>query len=139
MADFVDTYKLKAEKLVQEKKVQDLIFSEGTYQIKVINSDEYWPLLQVGEEGQINDFLCGCENSENGCVHSTAAYLKIMQKGTPLHVLFRNSFFNELFKIIAQRQGFDPDFLEKKEGGIISSALYMPHCFHTGALVGFAQ
>lgn len=116
MANFVKTYKEKAKNLLAENKLPELIFSEGTYQVKVLDEEEYWPLLQIDDRGEVLDTLCGCDSPGPGCVHLAAAYMKIMAEGKPLHVLFRDSFFHQIFLIVAKRQGFQPDFLKKEEG-----------------------
>lgn len=115
MADFVESFSKKAHLLIKEGKVSEMIFSEGTYQVKVIDKEEYWPFLQIDDSGKLLDSLCGCDSNGDGCAHLGAAYLVIMKEGAPLHVLFRDSFFNHLFKAIAQRHGLDSSFLKKKE------------------------
>ena len=52
MLGFIENFKKKALKLLEEEKVSDLFFSRGTYQLKVIESNkEYWPLLQIDDQG----------------------------------------------------------------------------------------
>jgi SNF2 family DNA or RNA helicase len=116
MADFLKGFEKEAKALIEENKVSELIFSEGTYQVKVLDGEEYWPFLQIDDEGKVLDSLCGCDSPDQGCEHLAAAYMKIKAGKEPLHVLFRGSFFNQIFLVIAKRQGFTPDFLKKDEG-----------------------
>ena len=72
---------LKAGKaLLQEGKVEDLLFSEGTYQVDVREGKEHvWPFLQIDDEGKLKDHFCTCPEAEasSRCMHQAAAWLKI--------------------------------------------------------------
>ncbi len=107
--------------LLEEGKVEAILFSEGTYQVEVKDGkDHFWPFLQLGDEGQLKDHFCTCSKAEQGggCSHQSAAWLKIFNdKNTPLHVRFRSSLWNQLCQIAGRRHGYDVSVLKKIAGG----------------------
>jgi len=110
-----------AKKLLEEKGVLSVLFSEGTYQIEVLESKKpkktLWPFLQVSDTGEVIDAFCTCEAAERkgSCVHLVAAYLSIMN-GEPLHVRFRESLWHEIGLICLERHGDKPEALKKVKG-----------------------
>jgi SNF2 family DNA or RNA helicase len=119
-----ESYKSKALTFIKDKKVKEIIFSENTYEVEVIDEkaegSPFWPFLQVDDEGNITDFFCTCSESEinGGCVHLTAAFMRICDdEGVPLHVRFRNSLWNGLCHIASLTLGYDAKVLKKKDKG----------------------
>ncbi len=111
---------LKAgRELVEKGAIRDLEFSEGTYQIEVVEKkSSSWVLLQLSDGGTIQSLLCNCASLEEGCRHGAAAYLTVAPpEREPLHVRFRSSLWDLLGKIGASRHGFDASALEKQKGG----------------------
>lgn len=93
-----------------------ILFSEGTYQVQV---KSFWPFLQLNDAGELIDSFCTCEEAEKkgSCPHLAAAYLKIMRGGVPLHVRFRESFWNQIGMICAERHGYEASCLKRANGG----------------------
>jgi len=103
------------KKLLEENRVKGILFSEGTYQVEV---QGLWPFLQLSDAGELIDAFCTCDAAEErgSCPHLAAAYLKIM-KGEPLHVRFRESFWNQIGMICAERHGYEASCLKRAHGG----------------------
>jgi SNF2 family DNA or RNA helicase len=104
-------------KLLSAKKVKSLIFSEGTYQseIEVVKGDVLFPFLQISDEGELKDGFCSCseDSSSTICSHLAATYVQIMgEENIPLHVRFRDSFWNQLAQMASRRHGYDTECLE---------------------------
>src|ERR1700722_2608433 len=114
---------VQAASLLKEKKIGEVLFSEGTYQIEVLDpkTRKYlWPFLQMDDAGNVIDCFCTCLDAEKKktCVHLAAAYLKIFNdKSSPLHVRFRDSLWNRLCWIASRRHGYAVDVLKKKAQG----------------------
>lgn len=114
----------EGKKLVDEKEVKSIQFSEGTYQIEVVASqrpkETVWPFLQISDTGQVIDAFCTCKIAEKkgSCPHLAAAYSTLMKEEEPLHVRFRESLWNQIGLILAQRHGYDPHNLKSKKEGI---------------------
>lgn len=106
--------------LIKANKISQVLFSEGTYQVEVIDSKarkRHWPFLQLDDMGKIIDAFCTCPAAEKkkSCEHLAAAYLKIFNdKPQPLHVRFRHSLWNKLCQIASRRHGYDQAELKKK-------------------------
>ncbi|MCB1081778.1 MAG: DEAD/DEAH box helicase, partial [Chlamydiia bacterium] len=88
------------------------------YQVEVLDStlqEEFWPFLQIDDEGEVKDAFCTCEEAEQhrSCPHLAAAFLKI-ENDEPLHIRFADSFWNKLCTIAFKRHGADPKALKKK-------------------------
>jgi hypothetical protein len=116
----------KAEKWIREKKVKRLDFSEGTYQIEIKETgkkESFWPFLQLNDVGTVLDSFCTCSSSPSRpCMHLITAYLKIFNhQDRPLHVRFRNSFWNQLGLLGANRYGYDVSCLRKEPKKIYSA------------------
>jgi len=109
----------KASPLVQNQQVKEVFFSEGTYQVEVLDAKAtFWPFLQFNDHGKLLDYFCICSKAEKtrSCPHLAAAYLKIFNGHLePLHVRFRDSLWNQLCQIAAKRHGYEPSSLQKKE------------------------
>lgn len=108
----------EGKQLIQSGDVKSIVFSEGTYQVEVFDSklsETFWPFLQVGDEGEVKDGFCTCDEAEKSqsCPHLAAAFIKI-SNDDPLHVRFRSSFWNELCLMGFKRHGGNPAILEKK-------------------------
>lgn len=107
----------KATVLIKNKKVGSILFSEGTYQLKVIDKKVYWPFLQITDEGVLKDHFCTCLEAEQGegCCHQAAAWLQIFRRHSlPLHVRFRESLWNKLCQIASHRHGYGLKEIQKK-------------------------
>jgi len=109
----------EAKKLLSAKKVKGIAFSEGTYQAEVAAEKDvlYWPFLQIEDDGTIKDGFCNCSEESNttSCVHIAAAYLLIVgEEGVPLHIRFRDSFWNQLCQMASRRHGYNTECLDGK-------------------------
>ncbi|HSX12206.1 MAG TPA: DEAD/DEAH box helicase, partial [Rhabdochlamydiaceae bacterium] len=112
-----------AQQLINKKKVATILFSEGTYQIEVLDlktpKKAHWPFLQMDDAGNIQDAFCNCATAEKkgACQHLAAAYLKIMRDRKPLHVRFRVSLWNALCELASRKLGYDTLALSKEGSG----------------------
>jgi SNF2 family DNA or RNA helicase len=119
---FVARFEKEANTLL----VKEPLYSRGTYQFEVKEpkkKGEYFPFLQISDEGQLGDAFCTCKTSEegNGCPHLAAAYLQIYKgKELPLHVRFKTSLWNRLCQMAGKRHGYEPDCLLKEKEGFYS-------------------
>jgi SNF2 family DNA or RNA helicase len=102
--------------LLEQGKVGEIVFSEGTYQVEVVEGKKtFWPFLQLDIQGKIKDHFCTCEGAEEGgsCPHQAAAWLKIFSgKLSPLHVRFQDSLWNQLCLIASRRHGYDASVIQ---------------------------
>jgi len=115
---FPGSHRTKAEALLKEGGVGEVLFSEGTYQIEVCDCETYWPFLQVTDEGELKDSFCTCDEGEE-CLHLATAYLSLFQNGAqPLHVRFRNSLVNELCLIASHRHGYEAEEVKNVKEGL---------------------
>jgi SNF2 family DNA or RNA helicase len=111
-------YKKDAFNIIEKNNVIDIIFSKNIYEVEVkdIKSDElFYPFLQIDDEKNILDAFCSCKEVEksNFCSHIAAAYFVITKNKDPLHIEFKNSFFNHIFKMISALIGFEAKALKK--------------------------
>ncbi len=121
---FTPNDRQQGKRIIQEKGIQNLLFSEGTYQVEVLDpasQKRFWPFLQLDDQGKILDHFCTCNEveKEGSCPHLAAAYLEIFRGfDEPLHVRFRASLWNHIFQIAARRHGYEESALQKwKESG----------------------
>ncbi|MEL7431415.1 MAG: DEAD/DEAH box helicase [Chlamydiota bacterium] len=115
----IDQYLSDAEKL--KDAIQDIVFSEGTYQVAVWDPEEktaYWPFLQFDDTGKLLDFFCSCKQSESSgaCAHLACAFSAITRPSL-LHVRYKKSFWQALFSSLASVAGYQTSLLEKQEEG----------------------
>lgn len=115
-----ETLRSKAEDLLKQGDVEEVEFSSGTYQVKVLDplaQEEVWAFLQLDEQGQIKDCFCSCQegSEEHPCLHLAAALLRIYS-GTqdPLHIRFQSSLWNELCRLALKKCGETPSRLTFK-------------------------
>ncbi|MBF5059588.1 SNF2-related protein [Candidatus Neptunochlamydia vexilliferae] len=106
---FKPQHSAEGEDLIQKGHVKSIVFSEGTYQVEVEDPSvegEFWPFLQIGDEGEVKDAFCTCEEAEKyrSCPHLAAAFIKIVQE-EPLHIRFQDSFWNKLCLMAFKRHG----------------------------------
>ncbi|MDR2539772.1 MAG: DEAD/DEAH box helicase [Chlamydiales bacterium] len=112
---------IKAKQLLLEQSVKNILFSEATYQIEVFDQEQahsFSPFLHVDDQGKMLDGFCSCDEAEEipSCAHLAAAYLTIFNGNLqPLHVRFRQSFWNCLCQIFCNRHGYATSVLRKKE------------------------
>jgi len=110
----------EGRKLLEAGAIRNLQFVDGIYQftIKAAKGKKFlYPVLHVDEKGILIDALCDCSKSveQRSCVHIAAAWLKIFEHSyLPMHVRFRDSFWNSFFKIAAGRHACALDDLKKK-------------------------
>jgi len=114
---FIRKHQIEGKALLESGEVKSVIFSEGTYQVEVHDpklDETLWPFLQVTDEGKLSDSFCTCSEAEaqKSCAHLGAAYLFITCH-SPLHVRFRNSFWNRLCLIAFMRHGADIQVFKK--------------------------
>ena len=103
--------------LAAQGKVGEILFSEGTYQVRVAGKGKevFWPFLQINDEGVVKDHFCTCKQAEEGrvCPHQAAAWISIFQSHeSPLHVRFRDSLWNQLCQMGARRSGYETSCLK---------------------------
>jgi SNF2 family DNA or RNA helicase len=113
-----EKYREEGEALIKRGDVKSIVFSGGTYQVEIQDShlkEEFWPFLQVSDEGEVKDAFCTCAEGEKNrfCPHLAAALLKI-QNDEPLHIRFTHSFWNKLCMVAFKRHGIDPKILTKQ-------------------------
>lgn len=108
----------KGKELLRKGGVTSILFSNGTYQIEIVEEDHHlWPFLQIGEEGEIVDGFCNCEEKKDRCYHLAAAYLSLFREGnTPLHARWKRSFWNQICHIASGYHGYRSDTLIHKRG-----------------------
>jgi superfamily II DNA or RNA helicase len=105
------------QELADEGKVEDILFSEGTYQVSIKGAGKglFWPFLQITDEGTLKDHFCTCAEAEAGgpCPHQAAAWIKIFSgHEEPLHVRFRDSLWTHLCQMAARRHGYETKCLK---------------------------
>lgn len=116
-------YQSKAADLLKKKKIGDIQFSGSTYQIQVIDDqhdEDCWVFLQVGDHYEIRDSFCSCESDDKGphCLHVAAAYLSIFgEHQLPLHKRFKNSLWNQLCLLYADKMGYSSKELKQLQEG----------------------
>ncbi len=113
-----DSHQAEGKALIKSGDVKSIVFSGGTYQVEVHDpklKEEFWPFLQVGDEGEVKDAFCSCDEAEKSrsCPHLAAAYEKVLNE-KPLHIRFADSFWNKLCMMAFKRHGVDPKILKKK-------------------------
>jgi len=117
----------KAKALLANHGVREIIFSQGTYQVEIIDpasQEVFWPFLQLDEEGKVKDAFCNCSDAEKhgSCPHLAAAYLEIFkQSAVPLHKRFRVSLWNVLMQIAGSRHGYEVTVLELTKEGVYTA------------------
>jgi len=116
---FAANYNDLARKLISEKNVKDIIFSDGSYQVGVYDNVEkmlFWPFIQLDDKANVRDAFCSCYTSEEKgeCVHLAAAYFVIFKDSKePLANRFYRSFFHQLCMLSCLRIGANPNNLKK--------------------------
>ena len=110
------------KKLLNANQIKDIIFSDNIYETQVRDSKlktSFWPFLQIDKDKNILDAFCSCKTGEKQgfCEHLAAAFFYITKKNEPIHVRFKKSFFNALFKIVSFYIGFEKKNLKKKKNG----------------------
>ncbi len=109
----------KASALIRSHGCKNILFSEGTYQVEIHDGTEvFWPFLQMSDEGRLLDSFCTCPGAEKKgkCAHLAASAMQIFHDHTqPLHLRFRDSFWNKLCSIASRRHGYDTSCLVKKD------------------------
>lgn len=109
--------------LIKAGKVGQVLFSEGTYQLEILDPRQkggYWPFIQLNDSGDIIDCFCSCSHAEQEgvCEHLAAAYQSVFGKHlAPLHVRFRSSLWNLLCLIASRRHGYQGTILKGNKGG----------------------
>jgi superfamily II DNA or RNA helicase len=111
----------KGKALLFNKKVGFVIFSEGTYQVEVVEGKKtFWPFLQIKDSGELIDGFCTCPSAEEGsCVHLAAAYLKVGRE-EPFHLRFRESLWNHIGRVCSERHGYLPKALQQEKNAYVA-------------------
>lgn len=123
LPEFLLPFYEEALEYLSKNFVKDIEFSGPTYQIEVEDptlKKTVWAFLQIDHKGNIKDCFCSCEHGEeaNGCVHVTAAFLRIFNNtAIPLHLRYENSLWNKLCFLYADRVGYDIQCLKKLSEG----------------------
>ncbi len=115
---FQKSHQAEGKALIKSGEVKSIVFSGGTYQVEVHDpklKEEFWPFLQIGDEGEIKDAFCSCEEAEkiHSCPHLAAAYEKV-QTEEPLHIRFSDSLWNKLCMMAFKRHGVESKVFKKK-------------------------
>lgn len=114
----------RASVLLKEGHVKNIIFSNGTYQVEVLDDGEYWIFMQIDDDGHIQDQFCTCEaaSQKGTCQHLAAGFLAIFRGNKyPLHIRFKTSFWKRLLQVVAKREGYTTECI-KKEGSVYTSS-----------------
>ncbi|MFA6914990.1 MAG: DEAD/DEAH box helicase [Parachlamydiales bacterium] len=117
-------YLKTAKNWLKQGYVQDIEFSEHTYQVLVKDPEknkDCWTFLQFDDNDTLKDCFCSCEDTEEfgeaqlkGCDHLAAAWLRIhTPSGKPLHAAYRRSFWYAISRLFCERIGSDPESLKK--------------------------
>lgn len=117
MNEWVDSFRSDAEHALKKGHVRDIDFSGSTYQVEVFDpelGESCWPFFQFNDKGEVKDAFCSCPSEDEKCVHIAAAYLKITEEQSPLHIRFERSFWNHICRLFADHCGYEERFLEKK-------------------------
>lgn len=115
----LSSYQDQAEKFFKKGKVTEIIFSGPTYQVQVKDpkmKEAAWAFIQFQPNGKIKDCFCSCDTGSDtgGCVHIATALLKIYNEhDLPLHLRFKNSLWNRLCYIYADRLGISSKLLKQ--------------------------
>ena len=117
---FKRNHRERGKLLIASKGVKSVLFSEGTYQVEVFDSDlrkTFFPFLQIDDRGELKDSFCTCEigTEKRSCPHLAAAFLLINRQQEPLHSRFRHSFWNHLCFMAFKQCGADTSSIKKKE------------------------
>ncbi|MCH9621306.1 MAG: hypothetical protein S4CHLAM20_07250 [Chlamydiia bacterium] len=112
---------LKSAKVfVSEKKVKNIIFSSGTYQVEV-DTDKgiQWTFLQMNDQGEFLDLFCECGGSKSDCCVHLAASIEGIYRGhiKPLHLRYENCLWKTLFEYCAKSFGYEQTVIKKNEKG----------------------
>jgi superfamily II DNA or RNA helicase len=87
-------YKKIAKSRAKRERVNDLLFSRGTYQVEIFDSGadrSFWTFLQFDSNDRLQDCFCQCGNEE-ACPHLASALLWIYNDHpSPLHRRFERS------------------------------------------------
>lgn len=109
----------KVEELLALRAIKNIVFSEGTYQVQLIDphtQEEFWPFLQLDDDGHVIDNFCNCAIGSM-CDHVGAAYHFLSgDDQIPYHVHFRDSMWNMLCRMASRRHGYDEDVLLEHNG-----------------------
>lgn len=112
-------FEKEGEHLLKEGKIEEIIFSNRTYQIGIKEKGElFWPFLTFDKQNQVTDYFCNCQESEekDACPHLAAA-VSVIFRGTkePMHLRYLRSFWYAFFSLMAQRIGFEKQKLKKEK------------------------
>jgi len=115
---FQAQHQSEGEALIKAGDVKSIVFSGGTYQVEVHDpksEEEFWPFLQIGDEGEVKDAFCTCAQAEKtqSCPHLAAAFIKVNGE-EPLHIRFGDSFWNKLCLMAFKRHGVESSAFKKK-------------------------
>lgn len=95
----LERYKDSSSLHSKEKKLGEMEFSRGTYQVQIFDlkdQEDYWVFLHF-DQYKLRDVFCSCHASCVMCGHSYVAIQSILdEKNCPLHLLFETSFWKIL-------------------------------------------
>ena len=122
---FTPTHKRQGKKLLDQKKVRMILFSQGTYQVEMEDptlKESVWPFLKLNDQGHVRDHFCTCQTAEkeHSCPHLAAAFL-LITRDMPLHMQFQSCLWNALCSIAFRRLGSDPKQFIKQNDCTFSS------------------
>ena len=111
MQSFPKNDEKMGRELLEKKALGEVLFSQGTYQIEIVDGESFWPFLQINDEGELTDGFCTCERYDEtqSCAHLAASMMMIMGgEQRPLHVRFQDSLFSFVCKRASMKQNPSP-------------------------------
>ncbi len=120
----VSPYIDQARSYLQDNRICEIIFSKGTYQIRLddpSSKDPAWTFIQLDKNQNVKDFFCSCQTeSGQSCEHLAAAILAIYRGHTlPLHQRFEHSFWAKITEAFALEYGYETQLLNDNQEGYV--------------------
>ncbi len=119
--DIIQPFLKVAQEYLDERRIQEIIFSRATYHIQLIDKttqDPTWAFISLDPNNQVKDCFCSCQTqSALSCEHLAAAALRIFNGHYgPLHIRFKHSFWRQICHLFAQEYGYSQKILTQKDG-----------------------
>lgn len=138
LPDAIAAFEKQGDRIVRQNGIKEIFFSGSSYQVKVQEEKKvFWPFLLFNQEGEIEDYFCTCELSdqEKGCPHLAATLLYIFgEHKTPLHERYESSFWKTLFEIVAKEVGFEEKKYKVEKNRVLRLSTLPPKWFQLTAL-----
>jgi superfamily II DNA or RNA helicase len=123
LPNFLKSFQSAAQKYLDQGYAKELLFSNGTYQVQILDPDtqnEEWVFLQFDSQNRIKDSFCSCKLSEEGlpCIHQAIAILRVFGgKTIPLHQRFAQSLWNAICMQLYYLLGNSPKVFKEPVSG----------------------